>query len=193
MKQPVSQDRATEDRASAGILWSVPIAVAEIPETGRRVDLVADATTRDAIAKATGLAALPRLEASFDLTRQGLDGLHAVGRVSASVVQSCVVTLEPIQNEIEEPVDLVFLPETEVAKAVSEAMLAIDAKEPPEPLRDGAVDLGALAVEFLLLGIDPYPRKPDATFEAPSADDDPASNPFAALAKLKSAKRTDDR
>ena len=61
--------------------WSVPVAVADVPETGRRVDFVADGGTRDAIAKAAGLAALPRLEAGFDLTRHGADGLRLVGRV----------------------------------------------------------------------------------------------------------------
>ena len=43
---------------------------------------------------------------------------------------------------------------------------------------------GAVATEFLLLGLDPYPRKPGAVFDAPPADD-PASRPFAALAALK--------
>ena len=54
----------------------------------------------------------------------------------------------------------------------------------PEPLIGGAVDLGAIAIEFLILGIDPYPRKPGAVFEASPAGDDPAK-PFAALAALK--------
>ena len=56
-----------------------PVAVAEIPETGRHVDIVADDGTRAAIAEAAGLAALPRLEAGFDLTRHGADGLRVVG------------------------------------------------------------------------------------------------------------------
>ena len=53
--------------------------------------------------------------------------------------------------------------------------------EEPEPLAGNSVDLGLLATEFLILGIDPYPRKPDAAFEAP-ASADPAGHPFAALA-----------
>ena len=68
-----------------------------------------------AIAKAAGLAALPRLEASFDLTRHGADGLRLAGRVQATVVQNCVVTLEPIESEIDEAVDLVFLPQPPAA------------------------------------------------------------------------------
>ena len=53
----------------------------------------------------------------------------------------------------------------------------------PEPLIGGVVDLGALAIEFLILGLDPYPRKPGAVFEPPQ-DHKPEAGPFAALAKL---------
>ena len=48
------------------------------------------------------MVALPRLEAAFDLTRIGGDGVHVVGRVSATVSQTCVVTLDPMQNEVDE-------------------------------------------------------------------------------------------
>src|SRR5690242_9000383 len=73
--------------------WSVPITVADVPETGRRLDLSADEGARQAVARMGGLVAVPRLQASFDLTRQGLDGIRATGTVSATVVQTCVVTL----------------------------------------------------------------------------------------------------
>ena len=163
--------------------WSFPVAVADVPETGRHVDIVADDRTRAAIAKAADLAELPRLEAGFDLLRHGADGLRVVGRVQAAVVQNCVVTLEPIESAVDEAVDLLFLPEAPTAPDVVE-LEAVEADDPPETLQNGMVDLGALAAEFLLLGIDPYPRKPGAVFEAPPAGD-PASSPFAALAALK--------
>ena len=54
----------------------------------------------------------------------------------------------------------------------------------PEPLIGGVVDLGALATEFLILGLDPYPRKAGAVFQPP-AQAQPDESPFAALAKLK--------
>ena len=56
--------------------------------------------------------------------------------------------------------------------------------EPPEPLVDGTLDLGGLAVEFLILGIDPYPRKAGAQFSPPKAED-AGEHPFAALESLK--------
>lgn len=171
------------ERKPSGPAWSVPVAVADIPEPGRHTDIAADDGARAAIAKVAGLAALPRLKAEFDLSRLGSDGLRLAGRVQATVVQNCVVTLEPIENEVDEAVDLVF-----VAQPPSPAETAgppdADAADPPETLRDGVVDLGAVATEFLLLGLDPYPRKPGAVFDAPPAGD-PSSHPFAALAALK--------
>jgi uncharacterized metal-binding protein YceD (DUF177 family) len=159
--------------------WSVPVAIHEIPETGRQFRLVADEATRADVAAMAGLRALPRLEAAFDVTRHGRDGLRVVGTVSARVEQTCVVTLEPIEDQIDESIDLLFAPRDEKADVESE--LPPDA---PEPLIGGTVDLGALAVEFLVLGVDPYPRKPGAVFEAPPAGDEGA-HPFAALATLK--------
>jgi uncharacterized metal-binding protein YceD (DUF177 family) len=174
--------------------WSVPTAVADIPETGRQLALVADQATREAVASAIGVVALPRLEATFELTRQGPGGLRVVGRVLASAIQNCVVTLEPVESEIDEAVDLVFTPQADAAaeQAGVVAVHALDAADPPEALRDGVVDLGGLIIEFLILGIDPYPRKAGAVFDAPPAGD-PASHPFAALAALKKGGGPDSR
>jgi uncharacterized metal-binding protein YceD (DUF177 family) len=166
--------------------WKVPIAVTDVPETGRRLELVADAATRAAVAGLAGLAGVPRFEAQFDLKRHGRDGLHVVGRVAATVEQNCVVTLEPLQTDIDEAVDLVFTasPADSAETNETEHIHTLDEDEPPQALANGSVDLGAVAVEFLLLGIDPYPRKPDAVFAAPPAGDSQA-HPFAALADLK--------
>jgi hypothetical protein len=177
MKQPAPRKPASKPE------WSVPVEVASVPETGRRLNLVADDAARNAIAKAAGLVALPRLEAGFDLTRQGADGLRAVGRISATVVQNCVVTLEPIESQIDEAVDLVFLPDAAPPTAAVEVQV-LETDDPPETIRDGVIDLGAVATEFLVLGLDPYPRRPSAVFDTPPAGD-PTSHPFAALAALK--------
>jgi hypothetical protein len=138
------------------------------------------------------LRELPRLEANFDVTRHGAEGLHVAGRVSATVGQNCVVTLEPLSNDIEEEVDLLFMPqppgdaaadesedpEQSMPKAPSDAN-----RGESEPLIDGVVDLGAVATEFLILGLDPYPRKPGAVFEPPQ-NLNSSEGPFQVLAKL---------
>jgi uncharacterized metal-binding protein YceD (DUF177 family) len=166
--------------------WRVPVRLEEVPAAGQRFALEAEAATRNGLAAAAGLAGLPRLAATFEVARHGRDGLHVTGTVSATVQQTCVVTLEPMESEIEEAIDLTFVPaagreRSGVAQGASPATAGDDDLE---TLVNGAVDLGALATEFLLLGIDPYPRKPDAEFASPPAKD-AAGHPFAALAALK--------
>src|SRR5215469_8922098 len=92
--------------------WHVPVAVEEVAETGQHFDLAADATVRAAVAKIAGLRDLPRFEASFDVVRRGYGGLHVTGSVSATVGQTCVVSLEPLANEVDESIDLLFEPQT---------------------------------------------------------------------------------
>jgi uncharacterized metal-binding protein YceD (DUF177 family) len=162
--------------------WSLPIAADDVDaEAGAQFELFADSEVRDAIARIAGLRELPRLEAAFDVRRRGDGGLLVTGRVSATVGQTCVVTLEPLISEVDEAFDLVFAAPTPGATA-EEAAIAAD--KDVEVLVDGRVDLGAIAVEFLLLGLDPYPRKAGAMFEPPNP---PAAEegPFAALASLK--------
>jgi len=165
--------------------WHVVVTVADVAETGEHMDLHTDADTRAAIARIAGLRDLPRLGASFDLSPHSGGGLRVTGRVSATVGQTCVVTLEPLTNEVEEEIDLLYMPSPAAAATVDDEPEA--EAEPkwdePEPLIGGAVDLGALATEFLLLGLDPYPRKPGAVFEAPR-DNRPEAGPFAGLSGL---------
>ncbi len=186
--------------------WSVPVAVAEIPEIGRRIAMAADTHIRKAIAPVAGVQAVVRLEAEFDLSRHGRDGVHVAGSVSATIEQRCVLTLEPMESEIEEAIDLVFVPPSALPSETGGAEERLPAEEPPENFRDGMIDLGAVAVEFLILGIDPYPRKPGVVFHAPQAtehapqatehapqakkqaEENVAEHPFAALAALKKGK-----
>lgn len=171
--------------------WSVPVRADGVPEGGRHVVIHADRATRDALARAAGLLDLARLDATFDLTRYGKGGLRVAGTVSASLRQACVVTLDPLDSEIEEAVDVTFVPGQDAANDADSALsldVAAAAPEPPEPLVDGIVDLGAVATEFLLLAIDPYPRKPGAVFATPAAEST-SEHPFAALAALQKGRR----
>ncbi|HEX3936134.1 MAG TPA: DUF177 domain-containing protein [Xanthobacteraceae bacterium] len=171
-------EHKTENAAATP--WHVPIAVDDVDEAGRHFELAADAAMRAEVAQLAGVRDLPRFEASFDVNRRGNGGLHVAGTVSATVGQNCVVTLEPLLNDISETVDLVFLPQQPAAEPDGEGVGAEAKWNDPEPLIGGVIDLGAMAIEFLLLGIDPYPRKPGAVFEPPPGPK-PDGGPFAAL------------
>jgi hypothetical protein len=164
--------------------WSVIVTVEDIPDTGAQIAIEAPSAARMALAKVASLLELPQLSASFELTRAGA-GVHVVGQVKARVGQTCVVTLEPMESEVAEAVDVRFLPLPEGAMAEPQTRKKPRAgEESPEPLIDGQINLAALAVEFLMLGIDPYPRKAGAQFVPPKVED-AGEHPFAALAALK--------
>jgi uncharacterized metal-binding protein YceD (DUF177 family) len=161
--------------------WYVPIRPEDIPEAGLHLDLIADAQVCAGLVALAGVRDMPRLEAAIDVVRQG-KGLRATGRVVATVGQTCVVTLESMENMVDEPIDVMFAPVP--ADDAADENEAFDADDPPEALVDGIADLGAIMAEFLLLGIDRYPRKPGAQF-VPPVEAGTGANPFAVLAKLK--------
>jgi uncharacterized metal-binding protein YceD (DUF177 family) len=160
-----------------------------VPEGGRHVDISADAATRAALADEIGLRGLPHAEASFDLARHGADGIRVRGRVTATVEQNCVVSLDALESPVDEDIDLLFVPADARGVDAEGEIMPLDGRDPPEALREGAVDLGAIATEFLVLGINFYPRKPGVVFEGAAAEDDPGTHPFAALAALKAGTR----
>jgi hypothetical protein len=162
--------------------WHVSVRREDVPETGQHLEIKADEEVRARLAVLAGVPAVPQLGISADVTRHG-EGLRAAGRLTARVAQTCVVTLEPIENTIDEPFDILFLPQ-DVAGAVPARPDPKEVDDTREPLINGAADLGAVATEFLLLGIDPYPRKPGAKFSGP-AEDRAADSPFASLSRLK--------
>jgi uncharacterized metal-binding protein YceD (DUF177 family) len=171
--------------------WRVPVAVEKIPDTGLHRDLQADQATCDAVADVGGLREVLSVQASLDVTPMRGGRFHVTGRVQARIGQTCVVTLDPMESEIDEPIDVIFAPPDqipEMATLVDEAEESDeDTPDPPEPIENGIIDLGRLATDALYLAVDPYPRKPDAVFEPLVEAPDPEDHPFAALKALQVA------
>jgi uncharacterized metal-binding protein YceD (DUF177 family) len=169
--------------------WRVPVTVEQIPDTGLHRDIEADQAVRVAMAEVAGLREVLSARASLDVTPQRGGRYHVAGHVRARIGQTCIVTLDPIENDIDEPIDLTFAPPEQIPQLsdLVEAAAESDAEipDPPEPIENGVIDLGRLATDALFLAIDPYPRKPDAVFEPPVVPDDPEDHPFAALKALK--------
>jgi uncharacterized metal-binding protein YceD (DUF177 family) len=109
------------------------------------------------------------------------------GRLGATVVQPCVVTLEPVTTRIEAPVERLYQadwvePEAEEAESPEDDRI----EALPEVL-----DLGALIEEALALALPLYPRAAgvelgEAIYTEPGAAPltDEAARPFAGLKGL---------
>jgi uncharacterized metal-binding protein YceD (DUF177 family) len=165
--------QAREDRRP----WNTAIKVERIPQGGLGLRLVADEAERATLARDLRLPGIARAEAVLDIVRRH-GAWHVTGQIEATVTQVCGVTLEPFEAKLREPVEISFSDRVDPVPADGEA--AMDA---PDPLEDGRIDLGAVAAEFLALGLDPYPRKPGVTFAAPD-DGNAEMSPFAALKGL---------
>ncbi len=152
---------------------------------GERIDLVAGESERAAIADRLGLLSLQRLEAHATLDRDG-GTIRARGRLRSSLEQSCVATGEPVAEHVDEPFEVLFLPEPKEGEADEEIELA--AEDCDIVFYDGAaIDLGTAIADTLALSIDPWPRSAGAESALRDAGvlSEAEAGPFAALAKLK--------
>ena len=156
-----------------------PVRVDSIPGDGLERVIEASEAERAALAARDGLPAIGRLAAEFSLRRVGRGMVRVRGEVHVEATQTCIVSLEPFDVTLNEPVDVRFAaPGGEGARrgappaaAVEAVAFAMDDEEAPDPIVDGQIDLGALAAEFMILGLDPYPRKPGVEFAPPSGRD----------------------
>ena len=164
---------------------------AETIGEGKSGSVEANAAERNAIARLLDLVALDRLVFDYRLTLSSGHRLRMAGRLCASVVQTCVVSLDPVPSELNVPVDTEFWPEGAFAALEKNAEVDPGASllEWPEPIKDGTIDLGKVVYETLATTLDPYPKKAGASFEwsegPPAEATSRVSGPFAALERLK--------
>jgi len=174
--------------------WRYQVVVAKIPDTGLHREIEADPIARAAMAELAEVREILSAHASFDVTLRRDSRVHVAGRVRARVGQTCVVTLDPIETDIDEAIDLEFAPPEQIPE-LSELVDAAEEGEeeipdPPEPISNGMIDLGRVATDALYLAIDPYPRKPGVAFEPEIEAVDPGDHPFAALKALQTSETT---
>lgn len=153
---------------------SFPVNVARLPKKGMEVVIEADAEQRGALAAAHDLSAVERFTARLEVNSWKRGGVKVAGHVRADIVQACIVTLDPVAENVDEEVSALFLPENSklmVPRRSAEGEILLDAEgdDAPEPFTGDTVDVGQLAEEFFALGINPYPRKAGVAVE-PAAD-----------------------
>ena len=151
---------------------------------GERLELRAGSEERGEIARRFGLDSLDRLDAQVNLRRSGTE-IRAEGRLTASLIQACVISREPVTAYIDEPFDLRFIPE--IPAAEPDAEIELEPEDCDTIFHDGAtIDLGAAIADTLALSIDPYPRSAgaDAALKEAGIMSEAEAGPFAELAKL---------
>lgn len=157
---------------------------------GLKRTLTPDAAMRTRIARALDLASLDAFEAELLLEPNPDHGASASrgggwrlsGRVKASAVQTCGISLEPLPVEIDQRFSVDLVEQAPEIPEDEEIEVSVD-DDLPDVIEDGRIDLGQYAVEQLVLTLDPFPRKPGVEFVQP---EEPAEiSPFAVLKAFK--------
>ncbi|MFM2043602.1 MAG: hypothetical protein RLY86_2178 [Pseudomonadota bacterium] len=165
-----------------------------VPSAGFSREITAEAGEREGLARRFDLIAIDSLTATLRLRRVRGEMVRVTGQLTASVVQACVVTLEPVPATVADEFEALFAPPHLVPEEGEEIEIgfAVSAEEEaPEPMEGGVIDIGELVAQHLSLALDPYPRKEGASFaeiDDPYEEDaeQPAKpHPFAKLASLK--------
>jgi uncharacterized metal-binding protein YceD (DUF177 family) len=173
------------------------VAIDPWPDAGVKVNLSADPVELRAIARRFDLAEVRSLHGHGRIERlEEAAELVFRGWLEADVVQTCVVSLEPVPAKIRRPVERRYRPGATRAVALARlqpsGMVDLDdAEDEVEPLIGREIDLGEALAEELALALDPYPRvagaamvETDALGPHVSLGRAEPGKPFAALRQL---------
>lgn len=142
--------------------------------------LTPDADARAVIAAELGLTSLPALRFAGEIRPAASDAWQVTGKLTAKVVQPCVVTLAPVKTALAQDVQRIFSPHTKTPEGEDVEM----PDDETEPLGQ-FIDIEAIMTEELTLALPLYPRAEGAELPAPDDADDPTNRkPFAGLADL---------
>lgn len=170
--------------------FSYLVKVGHISANAVTVQVEADEREREALAKLWQVVSVGSLKAELQIARWKKDGVRLKGRVKAQIVQACVVSLEPVEAEIDEMLEQIFVPEgSKLARLMTgdtaEMVLDPDGPDLPETFVGDTIDAGDVVAEFAALAINPYPRKAGHEFtdhiEADETPNGGKPNPFAVL------------
>jgi uncharacterized metal-binding protein YceD (DUF177 family) len=165
----------------------LPRHVVRLSESGHRRELPfalrPSAPERQAVAAELGILGVERLAFEGRLRPEGRQDWRLEGRLSASVVQECVVTLDPVTSGIEEEVVRAYVADLP-DPGPGEVEMPGDELEP----LPAALDLAEVMIEALALALPPYPRAPgvelgETVVTQPGAEPltEERAKPFAAL------------
>jgi uncharacterized metal-binding protein YceD (DUF177 family) len=175
-----------------------PLRISEIPKSkAMPFDIAFTDRDLEAIAGILGAQSVKKMRINGKLVPSGAKDWQLTAMVGATVIQACVVTLDPVQTRVDTPVSLTFSADYEFNEDDTVVEMTID--ETIEPLTD-EIDLASIAIEAVAMALPDYPRSENAQLEsavfsepgiAPMTDED--TKPFASLASLKDKLSKDEK
>jgi len=166
---------------------------------GAALEIVASESERLALAKRFGFLGLPAFSARVTVDRRPGGQVVVEGRLRGKIVQACILTLDPVTQELDEAFRIVFKQDLAEDRDPESGEALVSAQiDAPEPLPGNLLDIGEIVAEQLSLAADPYPRKPrvklDDVLPKPRHSgrlgrNEQRRHPFAGLAALRDKPR----
>ena len=193
MPQPPAKDPKSEIERIVDVDRLAP--------NGTALEIAASDSERVALAKRFGFLSLPAFSARVTVDRRPGGQVVVEGRMRGKIVQACILTLDPVTQDLDEAFRLVFRQDLaeERDPESGEALVSAQA-DAPEPLPGNLLDVGEIVAEQLSLAADAYPRRLGVKLEdvmpKPRKDGrqgrhEPRRHPFAGLAALRDKPRRD--
>lgn len=160
--------------------------LATLSEAGDEVQIAPSAEDLARLAQWAGVDRVERLEGKISLRKLSPSRFAYDAVLSADVVQSCVVTLEPVKSHIARSFGrTLHYTSGRPLRDEGELTLAAGDEDAPDEIASTRFDLAGPLLEEFSLAIDPYPRVPGVAYDPPAEAANPDGNPFAVLKQLK--------
>lgn len=175
---------------------TISLRVADLSQNAPTLfEIVPDAADLSRIAEEMDLIGLKKLRFKGEVKARGQRDFELRGHIGFTVVQPCVVSLEPVSTRVDAPVDRLFIAGLELPDGEEVEMTEDDTTEP----LGSHIELEAVMLESLALNLPLYPRKNGAELGesvhaepgvTPMRDED--TRPFAGLAALRDQLKSDE-
>ncbi|TBX25954.1 YceD family protein [Nioella sediminis] len=160
-------------------------------KTPTRFEIVPDAPARAGLAADLGIDGIRKLRFAGEIRADGKRDWRLDGKLGATVVQPCVVTLAPVTTRIDVEVTRRFLARMPDLALDEDGEAEMPEDDTIEPL-GSHIDPAMVMAEALALNLPLYPRADGAELGSVSVAEpgvapltDEAAKPFAALAELR--------
>ena len=165
--------------------FSYIIDITRLPAKGENIKIQADDAQKKALERRLGLEKIDSFCVDALVRPLNKHQVRATGTVKGKITQTCVVTLQSFDAEVEDSFNVLFEEPNPADLTLNEIDLDMsDEEEDVDVLENNKIDLGEVAVEYFSLALDPFPHAPDVCF-SDKIEDEPRKNAFSALEKLK--------
>ncbi len=140
--------------------------------------LSTEACDHQALIERFGWVSVDHLSSELCIRKVAQDCWEVTGYITGQIVQNCIVTGLPVPENIDFQIEERYVRGAEQADQVEIGLDGV------EPIKNGAIDIGELAVQSLCLAATAWPRVDNAP-DFYSFGNQETNKPFAILSSLK--------